>query len=93
MCNLNKSELISAIAREANITKDLAHRILDATVSTITKTLKKGDSLNLVGFGSFHVRQRSSREGRNPKTGEKMTIQASKSPIFKAGKFLKNAVN
>lgn len=90
---MNKSELVTAIAKEAEIKKDLAHRTLDATVTTITKALKKGDAVTLVGFGSFQVRQRAAREGRNPKTGEKMRIKASKSPTFKAGKLLKDAVN
>lgn len=90
---MNKSELVTAIAKEAEITKDLAHRTLDAAVSTITNALKKGDAVTLVGFGSFQVRQRATREGRNPKTGEKMKINASKSPTFRAGKLLKDAVN
>lgn len=90
---MNKSELVTAIGKEVEITKDLAHRTLDATVAIITKALKKGDAVTLVGFGSFQVRQRAAREGRNPKTGEKMRIEASKSPTFKAGKLLKDAVN
>ena len=90
---MNKNELITAISKEVNITKDLAHRTLDATIIIITKTLKKNEDVTLVGFGSFQVRQKDEREGRNPKTGEKMKIKASKSPIFKAGKLLKKEVN
>ncbi len=90
---MNKNELISAIAKEADVTKEVAHRTLDATIDAISGALKKGDSVTLVGFGSFQVRQRAERDGRNPKTGEKMKIKASKSPAFKAGKLLKDAVN
>ncbi|MFZ9035981.1 MAG: HU family DNA-binding protein [Francisellaceae bacterium] len=90
---MNKSELISAIAKEADVTKEVAHRVLDATVDSITVALKAGDIVSLIGFGSFQVRERAEREGRNPKTGDKMTIAASKAPTFKAGKLLKEAVN
>lgn len=90
---MNKSELVKAIAEKADITKDVAQRALDATTEVITEGLKSGESITLVGFGSFQVRERSAREGRNPKTGEKMKIKASKSPLFKAGKLLKEAVN
>ena len=90
---MNKSELVTAIAKKAEIKKDLANRTLNATLSAITNALKKGDAVTLVGFGSFQVRQRATREGRNPKTGEKMKINASKSPTFKAGKSLKEVVN
>lgn len=90
---MNKAELVNAIAKKVEITKDLAHRTLDATIDAISKALQSGDSVTLVGFGSFQVRQRIAREGRNPKTGAKMIIKASKSPTFKAGKILKNAVN
>lgn len=90
---MNKNELITAIVKEVNITKDLAHRTLDAIIIIITKTLKKNEDVTLLGFGSFQVRQRDEREGRNPKTGEKMKIKASKSPIFKVGKLLKKEVN
>ena len=90
---MNKSELVSSIAKEANITKDAAYRALNATVQSISSALSQGDIVNLVGFGSFQVRSRAAREGRNPKTGAKMIIKASKAPSFKAGKALKEAVN
>ena len=90
---MNKSELVSAIAKEADITKEVAYRVLDATLKSIESALKSGDQVSLVGFGSFLVRERAERQGRNPKTGEVMTIKASKSPVFKAGKILKDSVN
>ncbi|MED7819352.1 MULTISPECIES: HU family DNA-binding protein [unclassified Francisella] len=89
---MNKSELVSAIAKEADVTKEVAGSTLDATIEAITKALKKGDSVTLVGFGTFQVKERSAREGRNPKTGETIQIAASKVPSFKAGKGLKDAV-
>ncbi|TNF65347.1 MAG: HU family DNA-binding protein [Gammaproteobacteria bacterium] len=90
---MNKSELVTAISKEADVTKEVAQRVLDATITSITSSLKKGDQVSLVGFGSFQVRKRAARQGRNPKTGQPMTISASKSPVFKAGKGLKDAVN
>lgn len=90
---MNKSELVTAISKEADVTKEVAQRVLDATITSITTTLKKGDQVSLVGFGSFQVRKRAARQGRNPKTGQPMTIKASTSPVFKAGKGLKDAVN
>lgn len=90
---MNKSELVSAIAKEADVTKEVAQRVLDATITSITSSLKGGNQVSLVGFGSFKVNNRQARQGRNPKTGEPMTIAASKSPVFKAGKGLKDAVN
>ena len=90
---MNKSELVNAIAKDADVKKEVAHRTLDAAIDAITNALKKGDTVTLVGFGSFQVRERAARDGRNPKTGEKMKIKASKSPAFKAGKLLKDAVN
>ena len=89
---MNKSELVSAIAKEADVTKEVAGSTLDATIEAVTKSLKKGDSVTLVGFGTFQVKERSAREGRNPKTGETIQIAASKVPSFKAGKGLKDAV-
>ncbi|API86577.1 HU family DNA-binding protein [Francisella uliginis] len=89
---MNKSELVSAIAKEADVTKEVAGSTLDATIEAVTKALKKGDSVTLVGFGTFQVKERSAREGRNPKTGETIQIAASKVPSFKAGKGLKDAV-
>jgi len=90
---MNKSDLIEAIAESAEMTKADAGRAVDAVVNVITKALKKGDSVTLVGFGTFEVRKRGARTGRNPRTGEEIKIKASKNPAFKAGKALKDAVN
>ncbi len=90
---MNKSELVSAIAKEADVTKEVATTVLDATITSVTKALKANDTVTLVGFGTFQVKERSAREGRNPKTGETIQIKASKVPGFKAGKGLKDAVN
>jgi DNA-binding protein HU-beta len=90
---MNKSELVDAIAAAASLSKADAGRALDATVKTITKALKKNQSVSLVGFGTFSVRKRAARKGRNPRTGETIKIKASKNPAFKAGKALKDAVN
>ena len=90
---MNKSELIDHIASQADISKSAAGDALEATLEAITKTLKKGDSLTLVGFGTFSVGERSARTGRNPRTGESIQISASKNAKFKAGKALKDALN
>jgi len=90
---MNKSELIEAIAKSADLSKADAGRAVDAFVDATTKALKQGDQVSLVGFGTFSVRSRAAREGRNPRTGETIHIPASKSPAFKAGKALKDAVN
>ncbi|MCC4592536.1 HU family DNA-binding protein [Xanthomonas sacchari] len=90
---MNKAELNDAIAAAADISKAEAGRAIDAFVSEVTKALKKGDSVTLVGFGTFQVRDRAERTGRNPKTGDSIKIAASKNPTFKAGKALKDAVN
>jgi DNA-binding protein HU-beta len=90
---VNKSELIDAIAKHADISKAAAGRALDATVNTIRAALKKGDTVTLVGFGSFHVGRRTARPGRNPRTGDAIRIRAAKVPKFRAGKALKDAVN
>ena len=90
---MNKSELIDAVAADADISKAAAGRAVDAMVDAVTGALKKGDSVTLVGFGTFLVRRREARTGRNPKTGEAIQIKASNSPAFKAGKALKDAVN
>ncbi|HQV42390.1 MAG: HU family DNA-binding protein [Moraxellaceae bacterium] len=90
---MNKSELIDAIAASADITKADAGRALDATVEAITNALKSGDQVTLVGFGTFQVKDRAARTGRNPRTGDEIKIAASKVPGFKAGKGLKDAVN
>ena len=90
---MNKTELIDAVADEAEVSKAEAGRAVDAVISSITKALKKGDSVTLVGFGTFQVRKRAARTGRNPKTGDTIKIKASKVPAFKAGKGLKDAIN
>lgn len=91
--DVNKSELIDFIAGKSDISKADAGRALDATVEGITSALKNGEQVALVGFGTFAVKARAERQGRNPRTGETMTIKASKMPGFKAGKALKDAVN
>ena len=89
---MNKSDLIEAIADSADISKAAAGRALDSVTGSITKALKKGDTVSLVGFGTFSVKKRSARTGRNPQTGETIKIKAAKVPGFKAGKALKDAV-
>ena len=90
---MNKSELINAIAEHANLTKADTTHALDALLKTIETTLASGDSVALVGFGTFDVKDRAERKGRNPQTGEDLTIAAAKIPSFKPGKGLKDAVN
>lgn len=90
---MNKAELIESIAETAEMTKSDAARALDAAIEVIKKNLKKGNTITLVGFGTFEVRKRGARTGRNPRTGETIKIKASKVPAFKAGKALKDAVN
>ena len=90
---MNKSDLIDAIAQSADMSKAAAGRALDATVDTIADALKEGDQVALVGFGTFQVKDRAARTGRNPQTGEPIEIKASRVPGFKAGKALKDAVN
>ena len=90
---MNKTELIDAMADSADISKAAAGRAFDAAVNAITEALKSGDQVSLVGFGTCSVRERAARTGRNPQTGATIQIAASKSPAFKAGKALKDAVN
>jgi DNA-binding protein HU-beta len=90
--SVNKSELIDAIAESADISKAAAGRALDSMTSSITGALKKGDQVTLIGFGTFSVKERAARTGRNPQTGAEIKIAASKVPGFKAGKALKDAV-
>ncbi|BAU57220.1 HU family DNA-binding protein [Halorhodospira halochloris] len=90
---MNKSELIEAVADSADLSKAAASRAVDAMVESITDALKEGDQVTLVGFGTFSVRERAARTGRNPQTGETIEIPASKVPGFKPGKALKDAVN
>ncbi|AKS41640.1 HU family DNA-binding protein [Wenzhouxiangella marina] len=89
---MNKTELIDSIADGAGLTKADAQRALEATIDSITAALKKGDSVSLVGFGTFSVKERAARTGRNPATGETIKIKASKNPSFKAGKGFKDAI-
>ena len=90
---MNKTELVAAMADQAELSKKDAEAALKAFVDVVAAELKKGGKIQLVGFGTFEVSERAAREGRNPQTGETMTIQASKSPKFKAGKALKDLVN
>ncbi len=90
---MNKSELAEAVAETANLSKADGARAVDAVIDTISNTLSSGDNVALVGFGTFQVKDRSARMGRNPRTGETIQIKASKVPSFKAGKGLKDAVN
>jgi DNA-binding protein HU-beta len=90
---VNKADLIDTIASAADINKSDAGRALDAVIDGITDALKRGDQVSLVGFGTFSVKHRAGREGRNPQTGETIMIKPSNVPGFKAGKALKDAVN
>lgn len=90
---MNKTEFIAAVAEKAEISKKDSEKALKAFVDVVTEQLKAGDKVQLVGFGTFEVSERAAREGRNPQTGETMQIAASKSPKFKAGKALKDAIN
>ncbi len=95
---MNKAELIEAIANDDNVvngklTKADVARVLDATIDAITKALGQGETVSLVGFGSFVVKERAERQGRNPQTGATITIEAARIPAFKAGKALKDPVN
>ena len=90
---MNKNDLIDAVATSSGLSKADAGRAVDAVVGSITGALKSGDSVSLIGFGTFDVRSRAARTGRNPRTGEEIQIAASMNPAFKAGKALKDAVN
>jgi DNA-binding protein HU-beta len=90
---VNKTELIEHMAADADISKAAATRALESALDTITAALKKGDTVSLVGFGTFEVSHREERSGRNPATGAAITIKASKAPKFRAGKALKDALN
>ena len=91
--SVNKSELVDAVAESADITKATAARAVDGVIDAITSALKSGDQVSLIGFGTFLTRDRAARSGRNPRTGETIEIKAAKTPAFKAGKALKDAVN
>ncbi|MBP3708391.1 MAG: HU family DNA-binding protein [Clostridia bacterium] len=90
---MNKSDLIAAVAAKTGETKKNAEASINAVIDVIAETLASGDKIQLVGFGSFEVRSRAARKGRNPQTGKEMKIAAKKAPVFKAGKALKDAVN
>ena len=90
---MNKTELVAAIAEKAELSKKDAEKALKAFTETVAEQLKNGDKIQLVGFGTFEVSERPAREGRNPRTGETMTIAATKTPKFKVGKALKDMVN
>ena len=90
---MNKNDLIESVAANSGLSKADAGRAVDAVVGSITGALKSGENVSLVGFGTFEVRERAARTGRNPRTGEEIQIAAAKNPAFKAGKALKDAVN
>ena len=90
---MNKAELVAAVAAKTGATKKAAEESVNAFVEVVTNTLVEGEKVQLVGFGSFEVRKRAARKGRNPQTKEEIKIPASKSPVFKAGKALKEIVN
>ena len=90
---MNKGEFVGAVADAAEMTKADAERAVEAMFKVVKKALKSGDSISLVGFGTFSVRKRAARTGRNPRTGDAIKIKASKVPAFKAGKGLKDAIN
>ena len=90
---MNKTELVAAVAEQADISKKDAEKAVKAFTDVVAEELVKGEKIQLVGFGTFEVSERKEREGRNPKSGEKMTISASRTPKFKAGKALKDQVN
>ena len=89
---MNKTDLVNVVAAEANLSKKDAEAAVAAFTASIEEALKAGDKVQLVGFGAFEVKSRAARQGRNPRTKETITIPASKSPVFKAGKALKDAV-
>ena len=90
---MNKTELVAAMAEPTNLSKKDAEAALKAFIDVVSEELKKGEKVQLVGFGTFEVSERAAREGRNPQTGETMEIKASKTPKFKAGKALKDMMN
>ena len=90
---MNKAELVKAVSDKTNSTKKAAEEAVNAFVDVVADTLTKGEKVQLVGFGSFEVRKRAARKGRNPQTKEEIKIPASKAPVFKAGKALKDLVN
>ena len=89
---MNKTEFIDAVAKEADASKAATAQVINAAIAVVTKSLKKGEAVQITGFGSFDVAKRAARKGRNPATGKEIKIAACKTPKFKAGKVLKNAV-
>jgi DNA-binding protein HU-beta len=89
---MNKTDLVNAVAEKSELSKKDSAKVVDAVFETIEKALASGDSVSLIGFGNFEVRERAARKGRNPQTGEEIEIAASKTPAFKPGKGLKDAV-
>ena len=90
---MSKTELVAAIAEKTGLTKKDSEAAVNAFIGTVTEQLKKGEKVQLIGFGTFEVSERAERTGRNPQTGKEMTIAASKAPKFKAGKALKDMIN
>ena len=90
---MNKTDLINVVAQEANVAKKDADAVISATIKAITEALKAGEKVQLIGFGNFEVKATAAREGRNPKTGETIKIEAAKKPVFSASKVLKDEVN
>lgn len=90
---MNKTELVASVAEKAGITKKDAEKVINAVFSSIEEALANEDKVQIIGFGTFEVKTREERKGRNPQTGDEITIPASKSPVFKAGKGLKDVVN
>lgn len=90
---MSKTELVAAIAEKTGLTKKDSEAAVNAFIGTVTEQLKKGEKVQLIGFGTFEVSERAARTGRNPQTGAEMTIAASKAPKFKAGKALKDSLN
>lgn len=90
---MNKTELVASVAEKAGMTKKDAEKVINAVFSSIEEALANNDKVQIIGFGTFEVKTREERKGRNPQTGKEITIPASKSPVFKAGKGLKDVVN
>jgi DNA-binding protein HU-beta len=90
---MNKTELVASVAEKAGITKKDAEKAVSAFLDSVQEALTQNDKVQLIGFGTFETRERAARTGRNPQTGKEISIEASKSPVFKAGKALKDAIN
>ena len=90
---MTKKDLVTKVSAEANVDKKVCEAVINGVLDAITEALKAGDKVQIIGFGTYEVKERAAREGRNPKTGETITIAASKTPAFSAGKALKDAIN